>query len=44
MNNVVSFLGLTAAIFTAVTALLAFLSHLEANLRDQDAEKDRPPS
>jgi hypothetical protein len=34
MNNLLSFLTLTAAIFVAVTVLLILLSHLESNLYD----------
>ena len=42
MNDVTSFLAVTAAIFAAITVLLALMSHLELNLGDQDAE-DGPP-
>jgi hypothetical protein len=40
MNDLASFLGLSAVIFTAITALLAYLSHLEASLPADDAESD----
>ena len=43
MNDVTSFLTVTAAIFAAITVLLALMSHLESNLADQDAE-DGPPT
>jgi hypothetical protein len=42
MNNVPSFLEVTAAIFVAITVLLVLLSHLESSQADQDAEDDRP--
>ena len=42
MNDVTSFLAVTAAIFASITVLLALMSHLESNLGDQDAE-DGPP-
>ena len=38
MNNLHSFLTLTAAIFVAVIALLILLSHLESNLYDTKAD------
>lgn len=43
MNDVTSFLAVTAAIFVAITVLLALMSHLESNLADHDAE-DGPPT
>ena len=38
MNDVTSFLVVAAAIFAAIIVLLAWMSHLESNLADQDAE------
>jgi hypothetical protein len=43
MNDVTSFLAVTAAIFVAITVLLALMSHLESNLADHDAG-DGPPT
>jgi hypothetical protein len=43
MNDVTSFLAVTAAIFAAITVLLVVMSHLEARQVDQDAE-DGPPT
>ncbi len=43
MNDVASFLAVTAAIFIAITVLLALMSHLESSLSDQDAEDGPPP-
>ena len=42
MNDVTSFLAVTAAIFAAITVLLVLMSHLESRQVDQDAE-DGPP-
>lgn len=42
MNNMTSFLGVTAAIFAAVTLLLVLMSHLESSQADQNAEDDPP--
>ena len=42
MNDATSFLAVTAAIFAAITVLLAWMSHLESNLVDQDAEDGSP--
>jgi hypothetical protein len=42
LNNVTSFLGVTAAIFAAMTILLVLLSHLESSQADQDAGDDPP--
>ena len=42
MNDVTSFLVVTAAIFAAITGLLALMSHLESSQTDHDAE-DGPP-
>ena len=38
MNDVTSFLAVTAAIFAAITALLIVMSRLESRQADQDAE------
>jgi hypothetical protein len=38
MNDVPSFLAVTAAIFAAVTGLLMVMSRLESRPRDHDAE------
>ena len=38
MNDVTSFLAVTAAIFAAITVLLALMSHLESNQADQDTD------
>ena len=38
MNNLTSFLALTAAIFIAITALLVLLSHLESNLAHKEVD------
>jgi hypothetical protein len=43
MNDVTSFLAVTAAIFVAITILLALMCHLESSLADHDAG-DGPPS
>ena len=43
MNDLTSFLALTAAIFIAITVLLALISHLESSLSDHDAEDGPPP-
>ena len=43
MNDVTSFLAVTAAIFTFITVLLVLMSHLDARQVDQDAE-DGPPT
>ena len=43
MNDVTSFLAVTAAIFAAITVLLILMSHLEARPLDRDAE-DGPPT
>ena len=40
MNNLTSFLALTAAIFVAVTGLLILLSHLESNLYNTEVGVD----
>ena len=42
MNDLASFLAVTAAIFTTVTVLLALLSRLESNQARRDP-KDDPP-
>ncbi len=42
MNDVTSFLAVTAAIFAAITVLLVLMSHLESGQVDRDAE-DGPP-
>jgi hypothetical protein len=42
MNDVTTFLVVTAAIFAAITVLLVLMSHLESKLPDYDAE-DGPP-
>ena len=42
MNDVTSFLAVTAAIFAAITVLLVLMSHLESGQADRDAE-DGPP-
>ena len=42
MDDVTSFLAVTAAIFAAITVLLVLMSHLEAGQVDRDAE-DGPP-
>jgi hypothetical protein len=38
MNDLTSFLVVTAAIFAAITGLLALMSHLESNLADEETE------
>jgi hypothetical protein len=43
VNDVTSFLAVTAAIFAAITVLLVLMSHLEARQFDSDAE-DGPPT
>ena len=43
MNDVTSFLAVTAAIFAAITVLLVLMNHLEARQSDRDAE-DGPPT
>jgi hypothetical protein len=40
VNNVASFVGITAAIFAAMTVLLWLMSHLESSQTEQDAEDD----
>jgi hypothetical protein len=40
MNDVTSFLAVTAAIFGAITVFLVLMSHLESNESNQDAEDD----
>jgi hypothetical protein len=40
LNNVASFLGVTAAIFAAITVLLLLMSRLESSQADQDSEDD----
>ena len=42
MNDMTSFLAVTAAIFAAITALLVLMSRLESNQADQD--RDDGPS
>ena len=39
MNDMTSFLAVTAAIFATITALLVLMSHLESNQADQDRDK-----
>jgi hypothetical protein len=43
VNDVTSFLAVTAAIFAAITGLLVLMSHLESRQIDHDAE-DGPPT
>jgi hypothetical protein len=43
MNDVTSFLVVTAVIFAAITVLLVLMSHLESSQVDQDAEDDPHP-
>ena len=38
MNNLTSFLAITAIIFVAVIALLVLLSHLESNLTNSEVD------
>jgi preprotein translocase subunit SecG len=42
MNDVTTFLVVTAAIFAAIIVLLVLMSHLESELADQDAEDHAP--
>jgi hypothetical protein len=42
MNEVTTFLVVTAAIFAAITVLLVLMSHLESKLADHDAEAGPP--
>ena len=42
MNDVTSFLAVTAAIFVAITGLLVVMSHLDPRPMDHDGE-DGPP-
>jgi hypothetical protein len=42
MNDMSSFLAVTAAIFTAITALLVLMSHLESKQADQDRDGGPP--
>jgi hypothetical protein len=42
MNDVTSFLAVTAAIFTAITGLLVVMSRLESRQTDHDAEDGSP--
>ena len=43
MNNVTSFLVVTAAIFAVITVLLVWMSHLESRQLGQDTESGPPP-
>jgi hypothetical protein len=43
MNDVTSFLAVTAAIFAAITVLLVLMSHLESNQADRDGEDGSSP-
>ena len=38
MNNLTSFLAITAIIFVAVIALLVLLSHLESDMTDREVD------
>ena len=42
MNDVTTFLLLTAAIFAVITALLVLMSRLESKLADQEPENGPP--
>jgi hypothetical protein len=42
VNDLTTFLVVTATIFAAITGLLVLMSHLEADLADDDAG-DGPP-